>query len=101
MGRNAGQVHECAVGRARSHFEQLSGAKVWRRRKVDRRGSAGVSRMLGRELAGKKKDWLLAHGDAKRASSEEVERDRKRQPCKGGQHVTRKNVVAKRGRAQR
>jgi hypothetical protein len=22
----------------------------------------GVSRMLGRELAGKKKDWLLAHG---------------------------------------
>jgi hypothetical protein len=45
---------------------------------VDRGGSAGVSRMLGRELAGKKKDWRLAHGaNAKRASSEEVGRNKK------------------------
>ena len=53
---NAGKIHEGAVGRARNHFEQLSGAEVLRRRGVDRGGGARVSRMLGRELAGKEND---------------------------------------------
>ena len=49
--------------------------------------------MLGRGLAGKK-ERLAANtrSDVKRAgsesTSEEVGRDRNRQPCKGGQHAT-------------
>ena len=64
-----GEVHEGAIGSARNHFDSYQAqcdAEVWRRRGVDRGGSAGVSRMLGRELAGKMQHWLLAHGSMRR-----------------------------------
>ena len=62
--------HEGAVGQARNHLEQLSVAEVWRRRGVDRAGDTGVSRMLGRELAGQKQDQRPAHRSMLKGSEE-------------------------------
>ena len=55
--------------------------------------------MLERELAGKEKDWLLAHGEIRSwvvRKWEETEKCKGGQhtTCKGGQHTTCKNIVA-------
>ena len=66
------------------------------------RGRQGTQRR-GKQDAGmgtgRKEERLTTRtrSDAKRASNEEVGRDRKGQPCKEGQQTCR-NVVAKRGR---
>ena len=58
--------------------------------------------MLGREGNWRKQDELLAHGAMRigRVVRKWGETE-KGKPCKGGQHMTSKDVVAKRGRAYR